>query len=214
MLSLFHILHVLYYGDESGAHLTPEQERELAGRLQQGDRQAFDHIFSAFREGVFRFACRYLGDQVAAEDVLQETFIRLLANRAQIKRERGVKNLLFTIARNLCLDEMRKAGRRKTGSLDQMQESGRKFMDGRDNPEQNVTLQEMEQALEEFVDALPEREREALLLKKLSGLRYDEVADILGYSHRHAKTLVKQAVLKIVKACDQAGYTREGEFVV
>ena len=83
-------------------------DEALMGNLRQGDMQAFDELYTRHRQPLFNFILRLLQDAALAEDVFQETYMRVLENADRFKPRSKFSTYLYTIAHNLCMDELRR----------------------------------------------------------------------------------------------------------
>jgi RNA polymerase sigma-70 factor (ECF subfamily) len=142
------------------------------------------------------FVQRPLRDEAEAEDLAQNVFLQVYKSRARYERTAKFSTWLFTIARNLCLNEIRRRGRHPADSLDETQ------VQHEDQPQnqyedKNVALPvdtllhgELAEKIEEALAALPENQRSALLLCRQEELSYEEIAEILGCSLPATKSLI------------------------
>lgn len=78
----------------------PLSDEQLAVRLQHGDSQALTYIYERYKQGLFSFCFRLLGDGNSAEDVVHETFIKVLTEKEKLQNPAVLKSWMFTIARN------------------------------------------------------------------------------------------------------------------
>src|SRR5687768_5508462 len=88
-------------------------------RYQRGDRDAFASLVRRYEVRMYNFVVRHLGARTHAEDIAQEVFLRVVQRAAEFKHEARFSTWLYTIARNLCIDHLRKASLRRHPSLDQ-----------------------------------------------------------------------------------------------
>src|SRR3989338_8937997 len=106
-------------------------EQDLIHRCARGDEDAFRELLERVEKPLLHFIVRYLGDRDAAEDVFQETFLRVLRNIADFEPNASLSTWIFTIARHLCLDRLKARRRHREVSLDAPQRSGGKVIDFR-----------------------------------------------------------------------------------
>ena len=187
-------------------------EREMTVNMIAGNREGFDWIFNRYREPLYRFAFRLLREEESALDTVQEAFIRLLRYTEKLDAEKGVKTLLFTITNNLCLDRLRKSGRRKEGSLEQ--ESEEYFFqpeDSRHTPEKEVFHGELTEALDTAIASLPEKQQQAVLLRQSGELTFAELGEAMGISDRYAKKLIRQALDTLAVKLKKMGFHEGGD---
>lgn len=156
----------------------------------------FSDLYRAYARDVHRFALFLSGDPALADDILSETFIRMWNARARVDLA-TVKGYLFAIARNLYLHERRRA-RRMTGLADQMPDP---YPSAHDRTDARDELRAVLVAMQ----ALPEADRSAVLMRAEAGMPYSEIARALGISESAAKVKVHRARLKLAVARRQAG---------
>ena len=94
-------------------------DEALMEAYQRGDTRAFEVLLARHQRPVFNFFVRQVGNRALAEDLLQDVFLRVIKGARNYKREAKFTTWLYTIARNLCVDNARRAKHRKAASLDQ-----------------------------------------------------------------------------------------------
>lgn len=163
--------------DEDVAALS--RERELVAGLRRGERGAFDAVYDELRPRVFGFVARLCGNRAQAEDLLQETFVRLARSAESFDEDTRLRPLLFTIARNLFIDHRRRA----LLDFDRLRELSL----GPSRPRQvDVTpfdiaeASETQRRLEDALLALPTKYKEAVLLVSVEGFEPKEAAAMLN----------------------------------
>lgn len=162
-------------------------ESSLALRFANGDARAFEHVLAEYWRPVLLFSTRLLHDGEAADDVAQETFLRLWINRTEIQPGQ-LRAYIFRVARNLVVDEARR--RRVRGRATET--TGISMTMPR--PDQVVERDEQHEAIQHAVDALPPKRREAFILAYLHELSYKEAAGVLGVSASTVKNHVAAAL--------------------
>src|SRR5919201_576219 len=106
-------------------------DEELLAAFQQGDASAFERLLRRHRAPLYTFLLRMLGDREQAEDLAQETFLRVVKGAAAWEHRARFQTWLYTIARNLCVDAARRDRFRRSESLDAEEgEEGRPLVDG------------------------------------------------------------------------------------
>ncbi len=176
-----------------------DADAELMLRVKRGDRPAFDLLMERWRQPVIHFVFRTLPDADEAEDLAQAVFVQLWRTASRYQPAARFSTFLFTIARNLCLNELRRRSRHPTQPLDTpgSDEDGpseRQFPDPR-QPSADVTSQQLELVakVDEALADLPEKQRTALALCRDGELSYEEIADVLGTSLQATKSLIHRA---------------------
>ena len=165
-------------------------------RVKRGDRAAFAELVEKYRQPLFNFVFRTLRDETETEDVAQNTFLQVWKSRARYERTAKFSTWLFTIARNLCLNEIRRRSRHPAESLEETHaehddQPSRQYEDKKVFlPTENVLHGELAKKIEEALDELPENQRTAILLCRQDEVSYEEIAEILNSSLSATKSLI------------------------
>src|SRR5579871_5547860 len=139
-------------------------------RVKRGDRAAFAELVEKYKQPVMNFIFRSLRDETEAEDLAQNVFLQVYKSRDRYERTAKFSTWLFTIARNLCLNEIRRRSRHPADSLEAVHsesddQPARQFEDHKAFlPTDNVLHSELEQKVESALAELPEAQRTAILL--------------------------------------------------
>ena len=195
------------------AHATDET---LMIRFQQGDRTAFAALVRRHKTPLFNFALRQIRLKQTAEDIVQEAFVRVVQNAADFKHEARFTTWLYTIARNLCIDHLRKQVLRKHPSLDATQSHeeggptlGEHTADARANVEREATAGELRVRITSAVETLPDDQREVFLMREVSNLPFKDIAEITGVSENTVKSRMRYALERLQSALsDYEEYAR------
>jgi RNA polymerase sigma-70 factor, ECF subfamily len=177
----------------------PDPDAALMLRVKRGDRDAFVTLVERHRQAVFNLVARILRDETEAEDVAQNVFIQVHRSAARYQPSAKFTTWLFTIARNLCLNEIRRRARHPADSIDAAPDAGeelpaRQFEDVKAAAPDAAALQrELARKVEEALAALPENQRTAILLFQREELSYEEIAEVLGGSLSSVKSLIFRA---------------------
>ncbi|MCP5517820.1 MAG: sigma-70 family RNA polymerase sigma factor [Verrucomicrobiales bacterium] len=168
-------------------------------RVRSGDREAFARLVERYQQPVISFIFRSLGDLAEAEDLSQQVFVQVHKAAARYQPAGKFSTWLFTIARNLCLNELRRRARHPAHSLEAMEEgeapgAWRQPEDPRpDGPVDNLLRAELEARIEEAIRDLPENQRTALLLCREETFSYEDIGRVLGCSLTATKSLIHRA---------------------
>src|SRR5881394_1807086 len=160
-------------------HLDPDASLML--RVKQGDRDAFEALVEKYKQPVMNVVYRTLGDATEAEDLAQHVFIQVYKSAHRYEVSAKFSTWLFTIARNLCLNEIRRRARHPAESLDQTHaeaddQSLHQVEDRRVVlPPEELLHGELEQKITAALFELPENQRTALLLCRQEELSYEEI---------------------------------------
>lgn len=173
----------------------------LVEALQTGDDSALDVLVDRHREPLRRFVYRYLRNEAAADDVTQETFVRLYFKARDFRPKSTVKTWIYTIALNLCRDRFRRLARRRGDvSIDAPARGDGlrpEIADRAPSPAAQAGEADRFVQLQRAIDALPEKLREALVLFSLEERSQHEVAAILGITPKAVETRVYHARMKL-----------------
>ncbi|MFN7386905.1 MAG: RNA polymerase sigma factor RpoE [Lysobacteraceae bacterium] len=157
---------------------------DLVRRVQSGDRNAYDLLVRKYQYRIAALVRRYLRDEAEAEDVVQEAFVRAWRALPQFRGDAQFYTWLYRIAVNTAKNHLASLGRRPATEDIDDGESGavreaERLHDG-DTPEQEALRGEMERTVLAAVDALAPELREALTLREVEGLSYDDIAARMG----------------------------------
>lgn len=187
---------------------TETTDEALMIRFQGGDRSAFTLLVRKHQGPLFNFALRHLRSQPSAEEVVQDAFVRVVQNAADFKHEARFSTWLYTIARNLCIDQLRKHALRRHPSLDEPRQSGERegpslgeqTADTRANVERTAVGGEIRERLVAAVAELPEEQREVFLMREVSSLPFKEIAAIVGVPENTVKSRMRYALERLQAA--------------
>jgi len=165
--------------------------------VKAGDDASFELLFRKYRTPLVSFLYRMVRDQAAAEDLAQEVFLRIYRARKKYAPSAKFTTWLFRIAMNLALNALRDGRfRQMEVSLDQPGEDERPAMDlpdHRPGVEQELVARDRAALIRRAIQALPEKQRAAVLLHKYYELDYDDIARILECSQSALKSLLFRA---------------------
>lgn len=173
-----------------------DADAALMLRVKRGDRAAFASLVEKYRQPLFNFIFRTLRDEIEAEDVAQNTFLQVWKSRARYQRTAKFSTWLFTIARNLCLNEIRRRSRHPAESLEEPHaehedQPQRQYEDKKITlPAETALHGELAKKIEEALAELPENQRTAILLCRQDELSYEEIAEVLDCSLSATKSLI------------------------
>jgi RNA polymerase sigma-70 factor (ECF subfamily) len=191
-------------------------DEALMIRFQRGDRSAFAVLVRRHQTPLYNFALRHLRVQSAAEDVVQDAFVRVVQNAAEFKHEARFTTWLYTIARNLCIDQIRKRALRKHPSLDEAKSSGKSGAEEGDGPtlgeqtadtrasvEREATGTELKERIARAVELLPDDQREVFLMREVATLPFKEIAAITGVPENTGKCRMRYALERLQSALSE-----------
>jgi RNA polymerase sigma-70 factor (ECF subfamily) len=158
-----------------------DRELELVSRLRAGDRDAFDRIHEAFNAGLFTFLARLSNRRDVAEDLLEETWLRFVANAHRLQPQTHLGAWLFTVARHLHVSYCRSRLVEDARMADLISLWPSQSSCG-PSPFESAEANEAQRRLDAALASLPIAYREALLLVGVEGLRPSEAAEVCGVS--------------------------------
>jgi RNA polymerase sigma-70 factor (ECF subfamily) len=171
-------------------------DAELMLRVKRGDREAFRELVEKYKQPVMNFVYRSLRDETEAEDLAQNVFLQVYKSRDRYERTAKFSTWLFTIARNLCLNEIRRRARHPAESLEEKHTENdelpaRQYEDkSMTLPDEGALQGELAVKIDEALSQLPENQRTAILLCRQEELSYEEIARVLGCSLSATKSLI------------------------
>ncbi len=183
-------------GPAGAARLGYESDPDTAlmMRVRAGDRDAFQTLFERHAAGLSRFASGLLGDPARGEEIAQEAFYQVYRTRARYEPRARFSTFLYTIAQNLCRNEVRRPERRISRvSLDDPSGRAPDPPAPRAGGEDAAMGRELAERLRALLAELPEKQRAALVLSRSRELRYQEIGEILGCSEQAVKSLIFRA---------------------
>jgi RNA polymerase sigma-70 factor (ECF subfamily) len=172
-----------------------------------GDERAFDALFERWAGRVLRFLERMVRETSVAEELVQETFLRVWRARKRYEPEARFSTWLFTIAGNAARNELRRPFRSQLHeSMDEERDGAPLELAADDPPSDEVVdARRAGQSLEAALEELPARQREALWLRAVEGLSYAEVAQALATSEKSVKALIHRARVALAREAARGG---------
>ncbi len=178
------------------AHISDE---DLIERFQQGDTNAYETIVRRYKDQLLNFVFRFLVNEEEAEDVVQETFLRVYRNRFAYTRVAKFSTWIYTIAGNLARTELRRRKRRRLFSISDMGLEDRDFEIADDvfNPEAHVDSALQEEIIQREISKLSPKFREVIILRDVQELSYEEISKIIRVPIGTVKSRVNRARLRL-----------------
>jgi len=174
----------------------PDPDAALMLRAKRGDRAAFAELVEKYKQPVMNFIYRTLRDEIEAEDLAQNVFLQAYKSRGRYRQTAKFSTWLFTIARNLCLNEIRRRSRHPAESIEEPhaehEDQPRQQYEDKSQiaPPDKLLQGELAQKIGEALAGLPENQRTAILLCRQDELSYEEIAEVLDCSLSATKSLI------------------------
>ncbi|MGE5653993.1 MAG: sigma-70 family RNA polymerase sigma factor [Bacillota bacterium] len=173
-------------------------DEQLVSACQNGHWEAFESLVARYERKIYNLAFRLSGNAEDANDLAQETFVRLYRSIHTFKGQSAFSTWLYRIATNVCLDEIRRRQRHPTMSLDAPLETEegqmeRDVVDLTQLPEFIYESKELRQLVQRLISELSEDHRTVLILRDFENLSYEEIAEILGCQLGTVKSRLNRA---------------------
>jgi len=171
----------------------------LIARFQDGDVQAFDTLVRRYKDQLLNYVYRFVGNRNDAEDLVQETFLRVYKNKHYYKEIAKFSTWVYTIAGNLAKTELRRRKRRKIFSVSNFVNEERDYdiPDLAKNPEAEVDGSIKDDIIQKAIEKLPAKFKEVILLRDVQGFAYEEISQILSIPLGTVKSRVNRGRLKL-----------------
>jgi RNA polymerase sigma-70 factor (ECF subfamily) len=193
-------------------------DEDLLNYFRQGQTEAFGALVRRYERELYGYLRRYLGDAELAEDVFQNTFLQLYTKAGQYEPGRPVRPWLYTIATHQAIDALRRNSRHQVLSLDQNRKelpngeirSLLELLETRGpGTVEQVQGEERRDRVRASVDHLPDFLKQVLVLAYYQGLKYREIADILGIPVGTVKSRLHAALVKLQEEWNASPSLRE-----
>ena len=157
-------------------------DEDLIERFQQGEVASFNELVNRYKDPLFNYVSRMLKDPVYAEDIVQETFVRVYRNKDRYQKIAKFSTWIYTIAINLTKTEIRRQNLRRFYSISQQNDEGKTFElpDHKVNIEKGTEDTIIGEHIREAIDKLPKTFREVIILRDIQELSYEEISKIVG----------------------------------
>jgi RNA polymerase sigma-70 factor (ECF subfamily) len=179
----------------------PGTESALLERLRDGDVLAFDAIHTAFNRRLFTFLLRLSRRRDVAEDLLEETWLRMVKHAPRLRPDTHLGPWLFSVARNLYVSYVRARLLEESAAASLM--ALWPSMPERASPFEEAAASELERRVERALAALPATSREILLLIAVAGLDHSEAADVCGITPEAVRQRLSRARTQLARALDE-----------
>ena len=173
-----------------------DPDAALMLRVKRGDLDAFEALVDKYKQPIVNLMFRMVHDLEEAEDLAQNVFVRVYQSAPRYEVSAKFSTWLFTIARHLSLNEIRRRSRHPAESIDanlndSEDAAPRQFQDVRTfSPPESFLHGELEEKIQEALAALPEKQRLAIVLCRQDELSYEEIARVLDCSVSATKSLI------------------------
>lgn len=167
-----------------------QHEPELVASLSQGDQAAFRKLFDHYADAIYKYALSLLKSTDAAEEIVQDVFLKIWTVRATLDPGKSFKSFVFTIARNMAFNALAKA------ASDENLRQSVFYSSQAEAPAADVTIRESEcKALKKHaIESLPEKRRQIFKMARKKGMTYEEISRELGISVHTVRNQMSKAL--------------------
>jgi RNA polymerase sigma-70 factor (ECF subfamily) len=170
----------------------------LAQQTLAGDQQAFEALVKRYSTPLFNFICRFLSDYDQACDISQQVFLQLYLSLSTLRTGDPLKAWLFQVARNRCLDELRRKHAIHFSELESVSDEDElsplaAMPDTSPLPEELAERHDLQERLQQAIEALPPKFRSVVLLRYAGQLSFSEIGQVLNMPEATAKTYFQRA---------------------
>ena len=184
---------------------------EIIQEVARGSTKAFRVVVEEYQAFAYAVAFRFVGNEDDAEDIVQETFVRLWKNLHLYKQEIKLTTWLYRIIANLCLDFLKsRHGRQRKNKVDIDKVS---FVHDHSTPEKEFQQRELMQAIHQGAEELTPKQRAVFILRDLEGLTTEEVSEALTMSAGNVKSNLFYARQKMVEKLKVFYQTTDKQFI-
>ncbi len=180
-------------------------DEEVIRRFQAGDEAAFEELVHRYSNRLMNFAYRFVLDRQEAEDIVQDTFLKVYQNRHAYREIAKFSTWIYTITANLAKTILRKRRNRKLFYFSRLGPEDREvdFPSHDTSPGERVEGQFSEQMIQKAIQKLPEHFRTAIILRDIQDLSYEEISNIVGAPLGTVKSRINRARLRLQEELKQ-----------
>jgi len=171
---------------------SPQRDEELLAGFMSGDQAMFESLVCRYEKPLYAFLCRMTGDETEAEDLFQETFVRVCRHGDTFEGRGSFKSWLYAIAANACRSHLATRKVRRTGDQPAVEP-----VDPAPQPAASLAASEAGERVKLAVAALPAEQREVLVLKVYQDLSYPEIARALDRPIGTVKSQMRYGIQKL-----------------
>ncbi|MBD3266525.1 sigma-70 family RNA polymerase sigma factor [bacterium] len=204
--------HVIEIQPEGSNAIDSATDEDLMQRYALGDTAAFDELFARHKGSVYSFIRGFITKEEMVDDLFQAVFIRLIKARKRYKPKAKFTTWLFTITRSVCIDEMRRTRNKKVISLypvydtEQHEQPVPEPRDTTPGPREMLHQTDLQQAIQEIILTLPDKQKEVLLLREKTDLTFADIAKMLRCTTNTIKSRMHYALLTLRQELKERGF--------
>jgi RNA polymerase sigma-70 factor, ECF subfamily len=191
-------------------------DEELVRRFNEGEPDSFEVLLLRYRRPLYNFILRSVRRRERADELLQDVFMRVVQRSQEFKGNSKFSTWLYTIARNLCIDDSRKMVFRRHKSLDapSHNDDGPTLLERTAAAQlpidREVISQDLQLRISAAIDELPDEQREVFLMRQVQGMAFKDIADVVGVPENTVKSRMRYALERLQRALEEyRDYARE-----
>ena len=171
-----------------------KQEKAAIISLKRGDFEAFDQLFKRYGKRLFGFAIGYLKSHEDAEELVQDTFVKVWENRSELDENQSFNSYLFTIAKNTILNHFRKKAHQQS-YIEYIKQHTKLI---HNKTEEDIIFSDLDAQAKKVINQLSSRRREIFLLSREQGYNNEEIAQRLNISKKTVENQITHS-LKFIR---------------
>ena len=179
----------------------------LIKKFQEGDVGAYNQLVNRFKDRLLNFIYRFVNDIDLAEDLVQDTLLKLYTHKDSYQEIAKFSTWLYTIAANLARTELRKKKRRKTFSVTELSRDDREFIIASSDvdPSEDHSSQIFEKSVQRALAELPDDFKTIIILRDIQELSYDEISKIVDVPLGTVKSRINRGRVKLQQLLKKKG---------
>jgi RNA polymerase sigma-70 factor (ECF subfamily) len=191
--------------EEAEKRALNDRDVGLMLRVKEGDNEAFELLVELHQSAVIGTVAKMLGGASEAEDIAQQVFIRIWKSAKRYQPQAKFTTWMFTITRNLVFNETRRRKRKPTVSVEEREEESHQQVEDvhSTTPDQDVLHSELERAVDDAIQALPDKQRLAVVLRRYEEMPYEEIGRVLSMSVPAVKSLLFRARTQLKESLEK-----------